>query len=381
MSGTQKWQALAETVARQVLSRHAEDVDQRGRWPEESIGALADAGLLGLTVPPSYGGAGEGPSAFAAVLRTLAEHCASSAMIYLMHVCATQVIAAGNSFSRRESVLRDIAAGRHLSTLAFSEKGSRSHFWAPISQAAQASSGFRLSAEKSFVTSAGRADSYLVSTRTAARDEPMVLSIYFVPQGAPGVSVSSAWNGLGLRGNASAPMRLAEVGVAGEQRVCEEGAGFQTMIEVVLPWFQLGSGAVSVGIARAATEGIRQHLVATKLEHLHQSLAALPTLRARLAQMQIAVDTQQVFLEYLARQMESPGPATMLAVLESKAAAAEMALQVTDLAMRTGGGACFGRGLAVERNFRDARAGAVMAPTTDVLYDFLGKSLLGLPLF
>jgi alkylation response protein AidB-like acyl-CoA dehydrogenase len=70
----------------------------------------------------------------------------------------------------------------------------------------------------------------------------------------------------------------------------------------------------------------------------------------------------------------------LLAVLESKAAAAEMALEVTDLALRTGGGACFGRRLSVERNFRDARAGAVMAPTTDVLHDFIAKSLLDMPL-
>jgi alkylation response protein AidB-like acyl-CoA dehydrogenase len=97
--------------------------------------------------------------------------------------------------------------------------------------------------------------------------------------------------------------------------------------------------------------------------------------------MQIAVDTQQAFLKHVADQMERPGPTTLLALLESKAAAGEAALQVTDLALRTGGGACFGRRLTVERNFRDARASAVMAPTTDVLYDFIARTLLEMPLF
>jgi alkylation response protein AidB-like acyl-CoA dehydrogenase len=136
-----------------------------------------------------------------------------------------------------------------------------------------------------------------------------------------------------------------------------------------------------VGIARAATEGIRQHLLAARLEHLGQSLASLPNLRARLAQMKIVVDTQSAFLEHAANQMEAAGPDALLALLESKAAAAEAALEVTDLALRTGGGACFGRGLTVERNFRDARAAAVMAPTTDILHDFIGRTLLGMPLF
>jgi alkylation response protein AidB-like acyl-CoA dehydrogenase len=71
----------------------------------------------------------------------------------------------------------------------------------------------------------------------------------------------------------------------------------------------------------------------------------------------------------------------MLAVLESKAAANEAALCVTDLAMRACGGTAFSGKLSVERNFRDARAGSVMAPTTDVLYDFVGKAVLGMPLF
>src|SRR5262249_12186383 len=122
-------------------------------------------------------------------------------------------------------------------------------------------------------------------------------------------------------------------------------------------------------------------LQGAKLEHLGQTLGSLPTLRARLAQMRIQVDTQQAFLEHVACQMEAPGPDTLMAVLESKAAAAEAALQVTDLALRTGGGASFSPPLPVERNFRDARAAAVMAPTTDVLYEFIAKSLLGLPLF
>ena len=69
------------------------------------------------------------------------------------------------------------------------------------------------------------------------------------------------------------------------------------------------------------------------------------------------------------------------ALLEVKAAAGEAALQVTDLAMRTGGGASFGRRLTVERNFRDARACSVMAPTTDVLYDLIARLLLEMPLF
>lgn len=221
----------------------------------------------------------------------------------------------------------------------------------------------------------------MVSTRSAHSGEPTASTLFYVAADASGLQPAGPWNGMGLRGNASAPMSLREVPVSADQRLCPEGEGFNTMLGVVLPWFQLCSASVSTGIAAAATSATRQHLLASRLEHLDTSLASLMNLRARLAQMQITVDTQRAFLDHVAGQMENPGPATMLAVLESKAAAAEAALQVTDLAMRTCGGAAFSRHLGVERLFRDARAGWVMAPTTDVLHDFIGKALLDIPLF
>jgi alkylation response protein AidB-like acyl-CoA dehydrogenase len=375
------WTTKATRIATEVVAPHARSVDESSRWPVESISALAAAGLSGLLVPEEFGGAGASPTTFVRVVSTLAEQCASTAMIYLMHCCATNTIAQSPNFPARAQVLRDIAAGKHLSTLAFSEKGSRSHFWAPVSQALDRGEYHVLSAEKSWVTSAGQADSYLVATRSVNAAGPIDSTLYFVPRDARGMSVHGKFEGLGLRGNASAPMRMEGVKVPTSQRLTEDGGGFGAMMSTVLPWFQIGGAAVSLGISRAAVESIRGHLRSSKLEHLDQSLADLPNLRARLAQMQIAVDTAEAFLFDVCRRMETNDPATMLGVLQSKAVAGETALQVTDLAMRAGGGAAFSKHLSVERNFRDARAAAVMAPTTDVLHDFIGKALLEMPLF
>ena len=193
--------------------------------------------------------------------------------------------------------------------------------------------GYTISADKSFVTSAGHADGYVVSARTAGATEPTASTLYYVAKDAPDMTVAGKWAGLGLRGNASAPMRLNNVPVAAADRVSDEGDGFKVMVEVTLPWFQLGSTAVSVGIARSAVAAVRDHLLGAKLEHMGQTLASLPNLRAELARMQIAADAQGAFVHQVAWRMENPRPDTMLAVLESKAAANEAALQVTDLAM------------------------------------------------
>jgi alkylation response protein AidB-like acyl-CoA dehydrogenase len=154
------------------------------------------------------------------------------------------------------------------------------------------------------------------------------------------------------------------------------------MLNVVLPLFNLGTAAVALGLCRAAVTGTAAHLKSTKFEHLGQSLGeSLPTLRAQLAAMQIETDGLASRIDDLVEHLEKPRDTTMLRVLEAKAAAGEGAINVTSTAMRVCGGAAFSRHLNIERLFRDAHAGAVMAPTGDVLREFIGKSLLGIPLF
>jgi alkylation response protein AidB-like acyl-CoA dehydrogenase len=130
-----------------------------------------------------------------------------------------------------------------------------------------------------------------------------------------------------------------------------------------------------------ALAGAIGHVSATKHQHLGSSLADLPTIRAYLAKARIQADAVRALLGDTIGAIETSRPDTMLRVLEIKAAAGEAALEVTDTAMRVCGGAAFRKEAGIERLFRDARAASVMAPTSDVLYDFIGKAVTGLPLF
>jgi alkylation response protein AidB-like acyl-CoA dehydrogenase len=367
-------------VARQKIAPAADANDQSGQWPESSIDALRESGVLGLTVPREQGGLGFGPSVFVSVTEEIASACASTAMIFIMHICATEVFKQ-SQLPDRDKILSEIASGKHLTTLAFSERGSRSHFWAPISQAQEDGDSHILNCEKSWVTGAGQATSYVVSTLSVNKSSPTDSTLYYVANDAPGLSVAGGWNGLGLRANASAPMRLRDCRISPDARLTSDGGGFATMLQIVLPWFQLGSSAVANGIARSALDAAANHMNNARLEHLGETLSSLPTLRARLAKARVSLDAARALTSETANSIENPDDGTMLKVLETKAYACEMALEVTDAAMRICGGAAFSRHLPIERNFRDARAGLVMAPTTDVLYDFIGKALLGMPLF
>jgi alkylation response protein AidB-like acyl-CoA dehydrogenase len=97
--------------------------------------------------------------------------------------------------------------------------------------------------------------------------------------------------------------------------------------------------------------------------------------------MQIDTDGLSARIDDLIDHLERPRDTTILRVLETKAAAGEIAISVTSAAMRLCGGAAFSKSLSIERLFRDAHAGAVMAPTGDVLREFIARTVLGMPLF
>ena len=372
----------AKDIAERILAPAAGQHDKEGKFSTESVAGLGEAGLLGLMLPAEIGGAGLGPRSFAAVTATIAQADASAAMVYLMHVSAAATIVAARSGAAIAPILAEIARGRHLSTLAFSEAGSRSHFWTPVSRARRNGAGCQITAKKSWVTSAGHAQSYVVSSLAPEGAGPTDSTLYLVPAGARGLSVAGPWDGMGLRANASAPMTLEDCAVPPEAQLTEDGGGFQAMLNVVLPLFNLGSAAVALGLCRAAVGATVTHLKSARFEHLGQSLGeSLPTLRAQLATMQIDTDGLAARIDDYVDHLERPRETTLLRALECKAAAGETAIAVTSAAMRVCGGAAFSRHTAIERLFRDAHAGAVMAPTGDVLREFIGKAILGIPLF
>jgi isovaleryl-CoA dehydrogenase len=361
-------------VVNDVIVPTAGEVDRDGVFPEAAVVALGDAGLLGLTTAAEMGGGGKGLREATEVVEALAYHCGSTAMVVLMHYAAVPVIEAYGPAGVRKAV----AAGQHLTTLAFSEAGSRSHFWAPLGTATREDGHVRLDAHKSWVTAATHAHSYVWSSRPMAADGPMTL--WLVPSDADGLSRPDPFDGLGLRGNASMPVHASGVQVPVDAMLGDDGAGLDIGLTLVLPAFLVMSAGFCLGIMEAVTAETGVHLTTTRLAHLDQSLAEQPILRHGYARMRLETDRTRAFLLDTLAALEGGRADAMLRVLEVKAAAAESAVEVTDLAMKLCGGAAFRKELGIERRFRDARAARVMAPTTDALLDFVGRALSGLPL-
>ena len=378
-------QALTTPVPVVDIATTAEQVDRDARFPRSSIDALAGAGLLGLGVPERFGGPGGGPEEIVAAVEQIAGACASTGMVYVMHVVAVQTVIAGTSEEEPEgpkhAALAAAARGESLFTLAYSERGSRGHFWAQLSRARPDGDGVEIDADKSWMTSAGEADACVLACGAPGSEDPLVTDLYLVPGADASLEVNAPFDGLGMRGNASASMRVRGLRVADDRRLGEPSAGFGLMMTATLPWFVLGSAATSVGIAGAALATAVEHASGARFEHLDSTLADVPGVRARLAEAKIRHAQARAYLHTVAREVAAGGPDAQVGVLALKAAAAEVAIDVTDLCLRVGGGSAYSKHGPIERHFRDARAASVMAPTTDLLHDFLGKALCGMELF
>ncbi len=373
----------AREISEKFIGPKAAKVDKDGTYPMDSMKALAQEGFWGLNIAPEFGGMGQGMRVMCAVLDEIGQKCASTAMCYKMHLCG--MAAYGAAVNKPVDVLRAAAKGKHLTTLAWSEFGSRGHFWAPISQEKRRNGKIILNAHKSMITTANDADSYVVTTRWSEAKTIVDNMLYMVLKKDTGISFPGVWDGLGMRGNDSAPVTLKDVTIGEDRALCAPGKGLDMMLGVVLPVFALGNAAICIGIAEAAVKATHFHITNGKLEHLNQKLSDIPLERARLAQIRLETDRGRAHLAAALDAVENPGPTTMLMVLESKAAAAETVIRVTDIALVASGGRGFSRNLSgnlgLERNFRDARAAQVMGPSSDMIYEFIGRVMCGMELF
>jgi isovaleryl-CoA dehydrogenase len=370
----------AERVMTEHLLPHAEQVDVECRWPEAGLRALADAGLMGLTVPAHLGGHGQGLSGLAAITQVLARGCASTAMCYGMHCVATAVIAAKATPAQQDRYLKPIAAGRHVTSLALSEAGSGSFFFLPETRAERDGDEFVLSGAKQFVTNGSHADSYVVSTRASDDAETGEFDCLVVDGALPGIEWQAPWQGFGMRGNSSRGMRLQDVRVAVDRLLGNEGDAPWYVFEVVTPYFLTAMAGVYLGVAQAAYDITAAHLQARRHAHSGETLAQLPSSQLHVADLWIRLRQGRLLLQHAAELGDLGSPDALPALFGCKVAAADAAVGLANEAMTLCGGMAYRDNSTLARLLRDARASHVMAPTSDLLRQWIGRVQLGQPL-
>jgi alkylation response protein AidB-like acyl-CoA dehydrogenase len=372
--------ATARRLAEDVLAPRAAAVDAERRWPAEGMAALR-AELGGLVVPESSGGMGHGLLAVAQVGEATGQACASTSICFGMHLVASAVIAAKATGDQRSRYLKSIAAGEHLTTLALSEPGTGGEFWISRTRMTTHADNLRLTGAKSFVTNGGHADSYVLSTVAADTEAlPGQFSCVVVDRDTPGLVWGAPWRGMGMRGNASSGLTLDAAVVPRSRLLGEEGDEIWYVFNVVAPFFLIAMAGTYLGVATAALEEARRHVLGREYAHSGSTLAANPLVQHRLGTMWARVERTRRLVYQAALEAEAGGPEALLGVCSAKAEVAETAESVINDALTLTGGIGYAQDGPLHRHLRDARAAHVMAPLTDTLRTWTGRALLGRPL-
>ncbi|MGH2705275.1 MAG: acyl-CoA dehydrogenase family protein [Actinomycetota bacterium] len=369
--------ALQAREVAEKLRPTASEFDRERRFPAEHFEILAGAGLLGLLVPKEHGGLGGGLADLAAACEAVGWASGSTGLCFLMHCCGTAVIGAKATPDQAARWLPAAATGETLATLAFSERATGAHFYSPEIKAERRNGSYTLSGRKSFVTSGGHARLYPVLVQAPGAEG---LDVLVVTPDLEGVSFQGSWDGIGMTGNSSIEMNLDGVSVPGDHLIGKEGDGVELVFNVVAPTFLVGLAALNVGLAQAALEASIEHATARKHPG-GQSLAEVPAIQIHLAEMGQQTEAARALVGRAAAAGDGADSSAVPLVMQAKVFATEAAIDVTNIGMQVCGGQGYTRSLPIERYWRDARAGAVMAPTNDVLKEWVGKILAGLPLF
>jgi isovaleryl-CoA dehydrogenase len=366
--------AATRDVASEAVAANAARVDREQMYPTDNLKALGAAGALGLVVPAVHGGSGGGLAALAGACEAVGAACASTGMVFLMHEVTAATIAVGGG-EHGAALLPKLASGEAIGTLAFSERGTGAHFYNPELRAERTDGSVTITGRKSFVTSGGHADHYLVLVQGEADG---TADAYVVDGDDAGVSFDGAWAGLGMAGNSSIAMELADVQVTDADRIGAAGGATELVFGVVAPFFVVGLSAVNVGIASAAAKAATEHAASRRYPD-GSSLAEVQYVQHLIADMDLATRQARLLVQSAAELGDAGDESALVAIMEAKVASTEAAVTVTQKALEATGGQGYTPALPIERYLRDARAGSVMAPTNAVLRNWIGKALAGLP--
>lgn len=363
--------------ANKYVAKHTQEADEKARFPKESIDALKTHGYMGLLVPKEYGGQGLGLYEHALTIEALAQSCATTALSYMMHNVATMCIVLHGSDEMKASILPKIANGDVSLALAYSETATGTHFYQPQIALTKSNTQYLLNGTKSFVTSAGYVDYYLVLSNSLLENS---LDNWLIDATKEGITIETEkWDGLGLRGNASAPLSFENILLNSTDRIGEEGSGQAQVFEVVAPFFIIGLSAVYSGVALAVSESITKHCMQRTYSD-ESALCSIESVQKDLALIYQKAQSAKHFTKAAALCASNGEEDALAQIIASRTHASQVSIEVATLAMKLGGGQAYAKRLDLDRLLRDALASQVMAPGVDVLSIWLGRAITKQPL-
>lgn len=355
------------------FARSAAEVDEAGVFPAAQVRRLRETGLLGLLVPPAHGGPGFGVPDMVEVALRLGAACTSTAMIWAMHCQQVATLVRHGGPALRARVLPAVAAGDCLIASITTESGKGGHLLSALASLEPAGddapgSGLDLVRDAPVVTGGMDADGYLVTMRTTPESPPTDVSLAYVAREQAEIEARSGWETLGMRGTASAGLRLS-ARIPEDQLVGGPGGFRDAAVATLIPVGHLAWSAVWLGAAQGA---LRYYVGVLRDPGQRGAQAGSDLAAHHLARVRLRLDTVSAYLWQCVREYQALGDAPperygdvafQIRINNLKVLASEDAFEAVNDLIGVAGlrhGYLRTRGNPLERAFRDLRAASLM---------------------
>ena len=357
------FQQETAAFAAAILAPRAHAIDESNAFPRDLVAAMAERGLLGVTIPKAAGGAGLDYVSYALALEALAHASAVVSVIAgVNNSLVAEPIAKFGTDSQKETWLRQLASGRMLGAFALSEEQAGSDAANQQTVARLDGHGYVLNGRKVWVANAEAADLAIVFAATQPGSRGRGVGAFLVPLDTPGLRRIPSGDSLGVRGLGCVDLELVEVHVGPDAMLGGPGDGFHVAMWA-LDGGRVAIAAQALGVGQAALDEALAH--AKRRQAFGQPIANFQAIQWMLADSATELDAARMLMLKAADARTRTDRPTLEAAM-AKLAASEAAHRAADRAMQVLASHGYRRGSVVERLFRDVRATEIYQGTSEV---------------
>ncbi|TML19834.1 MAG: acyl-CoA dehydrogenase [Actinobacteria bacterium] len=369
----QEHELVRDTVrsfATEKVAPVAEELDRESRFPYEIVAGLAELGLMGMTIPEEYGGAGADTLSYAIAIEELTRIDSSVAItVAAHHSLGTLPIYYFGNEDQKSEWLPDLTAGKKLAAFGLTEAGAGSDAGATRTTADLRDGQWVINGSKIFITNAGT-DITACVTITALTSDGEISNI-IVPNGTPGYGISKPMKKLGWCASDTRELSFKDCAVPEENLLGPRGNGFQQFLEI-LDGGRISVSAMGVGLAQGAYDLASAY--AQQRQQFGQPISKFQAIQFRLADMATEIEAGRG-LVYKAAWLKDQGRDFALAAAQAKLYTGELSNRAVNWALQIHGGYGYMAEYAISRFYRDQKILEIGEGTNEVQRMVIAKHL------
>ncbi|HHS89053.1 MAG TPA: isovaleryl-CoA dehydrogenase [Rhodobacteraceae bacterium] len=364
---------LVHRFAQERIRPRAGEIDKTNVFPAGLWRELGELGLLGITVPEEFGGAGMGYLAHVVAVEEIARASASVSLSYGAHsnLCVNQIRLNGSDVQRAK-YLPKLVSGEHVGALAMSEAGAGSDVVSMKLRAEKRNGYYVLNGTKFWITNGPDADTLVVYAKTDLEVGAKGITAFIVEKSMKGFSTSAHFDKLGMRGSNTAELVFEDVEVPFENVLGEEGKGVRVLMSG-LDYERVVLSGIGTGIMAACLDEIMPYLAERK--QFGQPIGNFQLMQGKVADMYTAMNSARAYIYEVARACDR-GSVTRQDAAACVLYASEEAMKCAHQAVQAMGGAGFMNESPVSRIFRDAKLMEIGAGTSEIRRMLIGREMM-----